>query len=353
MAIVFALGIGDADASPVNLLDRTHFRLARQLGTTAGQSVNPSFTYDAIHRTMVLPVYCVGPTPSLNWQTLETKRIEAQEGSGPWGLTESNLVLYVQYDGETRVSYVDVYDIGLVPSDLYMPGVGYVLAATLTCSRYARGVPVNIGPFTVGQGGNSIWLGTIPGDAPALCTIKTTDTSIGGAILGRIRYGRFDHPLLSSGDLDGYLVPITMGPAVPAYDGSAKLGPNIPISNISVGNPTHVTTTIGHGFVTGDSVGFGSTNSTPHLDFGVQGILVVTAIDATHFTVPVTREEVIIEHVAADHDAPLTADAFQEETVDVPLYEEDVRVSKRPYLEEEVVVRTVAHSIEREGSALL
>jgi uncharacterized protein (TIGR02271 family) len=73
-----------------------------------------------------------------------------------------------------------------------------------------------------------------------------------------------------------------------------------------------------------------------------------------HFSVPVTREEVIIEHVPVDHDAPLTGEAtFQEETVDVPLYEEDVRVSKRPYLEEEVVVRTVAHSIEREGSALL
>jgi len=73
-----------------------------------------------------------------------------------------------------------------------------------------------------------------------------------------------------------------------------------------------------------------------------------------HFSVPVTREEVVIEHVAADHDAPPTADAaFREETVDVPLYEEDVRVSKRAYLDEEVVVRTVAHSIEREGSALL
>jgi len=37
----------------------------------------------------------------------------------------------------------------------------------------------------------------------------------------------------------------------------------------------------------------------------------------------------------------------------VPLYEEEVRVSKRPILEEEVVIRTVAHSVEREGSAML
>ena len=72
------------------------------------------------------------------------------------------------------------------------------------------------------------------------------------------------------------------------------------------------------------------------------------------FSVPVTREEVIIEHVAVGRDAALSADAaFSEDTVDVPLYEEEVRVSKRPILDEEVVVRTVARSVEREGSAML
>ena len=73
-----------------------------------------------------------------------------------------------------------------------------------------------------------------------------------------------------------------------------------------------------------------------------------------HFSVPVTREEVVIEHVAVGRDAALSADgAFKEDTVDVPLYEEEVRVSKRPILEEEVVIRTVAQSVEREGSAML
>jgi uncharacterized protein (TIGR02271 family) len=73
-----------------------------------------------------------------------------------------------------------------------------------------------------------------------------------------------------------------------------------------------------------------------------------------HFSVPVTREEVIIEHVAIGRDAALTGDdAFKEDTVDVPLYEEEVRVSKHPILEEEVVVRTVAHSVDREGTAML
>lgn len=72
------------------------------------------------------------------------------------------------------------------------------------------------------------------------------------------------------------------------------------------------------------------------------------------FSVPVTREEVVIEHVAIGRDATLTGDdAFVEETVDVPLYEEEVRVSKHPVVDEEVVVRTVAHSEDREGSAML
>jgi uncharacterized protein (TIGR02271 family) len=73
-----------------------------------------------------------------------------------------------------------------------------------------------------------------------------------------------------------------------------------------------------------------------------------------HFSVPVTREEIVIEHVPIGREAALTGDdAFVEDTVDVPLYEEEVRVSKRPILDEEVVVRTIAQSVEREGTAML
>jgi uncharacterized protein (TIGR02271 family) len=73
-----------------------------------------------------------------------------------------------------------------------------------------------------------------------------------------------------------------------------------------------------------------------------------------HFSVPVTREEIVIEHVAIGRDAAPNGDAtFTEDTVDVPLYEEEVRVSKRPILQEEVVVRTVARSVDREGSTTL
>ena len=73
-----------------------------------------------------------------------------------------------------------------------------------------------------------------------------------------------------------------------------------------------------------------------------------------HFSVPVTREEVEIEHIPIGRDtAPTGGRAFEEDTVDVPLYEEEVRVSKHQVLDEEVVVRTVARSEERQASATL
>jgi len=74
-----------------------------------------------------------------------------------------------------------------------------------------------------------------------------------------------------------------------------------------------------------------------------------------HFTVPVRREEVVVEHVARPgHEPAAAADAaFREETVDITLHEEEIRVSKRPFLREEVVVRTVAHSVDKEGTATL
>ncbi len=74
-----------------------------------------------------------------------------------------------------------------------------------------------------------------------------------------------------------------------------------------------------------------------------------------HFTVPVRREEIVIEHVTAFAGGAGTGEpgAFEERTVDILLHEEEILVSKRPVLREEIVVRTVAHSIEKEGSASL
>jgi len=73
------------------------------------------------------------------------------------------------------------------------------------------------------------------------------------------------------------------------------------------------------------------------------------------FAVPTTREEVVIEHVPATNGrAALSKEPkFEEETLDVTLHEEELRISKRPVLREEVVIRTVAQSVETEGSATL
>jgi uncharacterized protein (TIGR02271 family) len=74
-----------------------------------------------------------------------------------------------------------------------------------------------------------------------------------------------------------------------------------------------------------------------------------------HFTVPTTREEVVIEHVPATNGrASLSGEPrFEDEILDVTLHEEELRVSKRPVLREEVIVRTVAQSVETEGTATL
>ena len=74
-----------------------------------------------------------------------------------------------------------------------------------------------------------------------------------------------------------------------------------------------------------------------------------------HFTVPVRREEIVIEHVTAFAGGAGTGEqgTFEERIVDIPLHEEDIRVSKRPVLREEIVVRTVAHSVEKEATATL
>jgi uncharacterized protein (TIGR02271 family) len=77
-------------------------------------------------------------------------------------------------------------------------------------------------------------------------------------------------------------------------------------------------------------------------------------IEQKHITVPVTREDVVIERVAAGNggEPPRASDAlFQEQTLDVPLYEEEVRISKRPRLREQMVVRTVVQAVQRDASA--
>jgi uncharacterized protein (TIGR02271 family) len=71
-------------------------------------------------------------------------------------------------------------------------------------------------------------------------------------------------------------------------------------------------------------------------------------------TVPVTREEVIVERFAGKKTEPAAGEiTFREETIDVPLHEEELRVSKHPVVREEVRVRKVAREEERVASANL
>jgi uncharacterized protein (TIGR02271 family) len=72
------------------------------------------------------------------------------------------------------------------------------------------------------------------------------------------------------------------------------------------------------------------------------------------FSVPLRREEVVIEHVAGTTGRSAAADgAFQDQMLDIPLHEEDLRVGKHAVVREEVVVKRVARSIEKEAFASL
>lgn len=74
-----------------------------------------------------------------------------------------------------------------------------------------------------------------------------------------------------------------------------------------------------------------------------------------HFSIPLRREELVIEHVAGvNRESALSAEgAFEDQTLDITLQEEDVRVGKHAVLREEVVVRKVSRSIERDAAASL
>jgi uncharacterized protein (TIGR02271 family) len=64
-------------------------------------------------------------------------------------------------------------------------------------------------------------------------------------------------------------------------------------------------------------------------------------------TVPVTHEEVRVERVAASSDARPSDANFEETVTNVPVYEEQVEIHKRPVVREEVRVTKTAHE-ERE-----
>jgi len=72
-----------------------------------------------------------------------------------------------------------------------------------------------------------------------------------------------------------------------------------------------------------------------------------------HFTVPVMREEVRIERTPVTEGEAAKAqspDAFTEKTIDVPIMEEEVTVTKRPVVKEEVHVSKERTTEERDIS---
>jgi uncharacterized protein (TIGR02271 family) len=72
-----------------------------------------------------------------------------------------------------------------------------------------------------------------------------------------------------------------------------------------------------------------------------------------HFNVPVTREDVVIERVSASGNEVASELAFQEQTLDLPLHEEEIEVSKRTRVREQIVVHPVVQAVEKEASASL
>ena len=69
----------------------------------------------------------------------------------------------------------------------------------------------------------------------------------------------------------------------------------------------------------------------------------VVHTELKHLTVPVTREEVVVERVPADGRTPSKAD-FRDETIVVPIHEEQVEVVKKPVVREEVRVHKETHT---------
>jgi uncharacterized protein (TIGR02271 family) len=76
-------------------------------------------------------------------------------------------------------------------------------------------------------------------------------------------------------------------------------------------------------------------------------------VEEKHFNVPVTREDVVIERVSASGNEVPSELAFQEQTLDLPLHEEDIEVSKRTRVREQIVVHPVVQAVEKEASASL
>jgi uncharacterized protein (TIGR02271 family) len=75
-------------------------------------------------------------------------------------------------------------------------------------------------------------------------------------------------------------------------------------------------------------------------------------VEERKVTVPIRREEVIVEHLPAQR-AGKSAHAFEDERYSIPVHEEEFRVQKQPVVKEEIRVRRVTHEEARNATASL
>jgi uncharacterized protein (TIGR02271 family) len=76
----------------------------------------------------------------------------------------------------------------------------------------------------------------------------------------------------------------------------------------------------------------------------------VVHTEMKQFTVPVTKEEIIVERTPVSEEHPLKAgeQIFKEEDIRIPVSEEEVEIIKRPVTKEEVHIKKVIHTEEQQ-----
>lgn len=75
----------------------------------------------------------------------------------------------------------------------------------------------------------------------------------------------------------------------------------------------------------------------------------VVHTEMKQFTVPVTKEEIIVERTPVSEEHPLKSgeQLFKEEDIRIPVSEEEVEIIKRPVTKEEVHIKKVIHTEEQ------
>jgi hypothetical protein len=204
---------------------------------------------------------------------------------GPYDLTD----VATGFETETALPVVPTTAFGMAAAQYSQPGVkDYNLqghagfyddrATSVNAALVALAAGSNI--FMFGYEGNTVGKRVISA-AGVLKAKFTRQLTVGDFTKANAELG-------VSGVVDDALLVAPYTPRTTAADTSATyldLGAAVAatVSVISVANPTSVTFSAPHGFVSGQTVLFAGTNSTPALT----GPYTVTVTDSTHVTVPV------------------------------------------------------------------